>query len=474
MSLLQRTIHLLRKYRITPRKRLGQNFVVDETLIRRMIMYAAISREDIVLEVGAGLGHLTRHLAKRCRRVLAVEIDPRLVRALREQTCDLSNVEIIEGDILKVSVPPFNKVVSTPPYSISSPLLFWLLDRKFDCAVLTFQREFAQRLAAPIGSRDYGRVTVTTYYRAEVKLLDLVPREAFYPPPEVDSRIVYIEPRRTPPFRVENEKLFFDLVRILFTQRNRKVRNAVAPLLHTLGIPKEAVRIFADSLPFHDRRPRELSPEDFAHLSNELAGRTSKHVFFRDCHLLVWRGVYEPAEDTYLIAENLDVEDGEEVLDMGTGCGILAILAAKKASRVVAVDVNPRSVQCAEVNAWLNRVAQKVDVRVGSLFEPLRPDERFDLVLFNAPYLPTDTEPETMIERSWSGGPTGREVIDSFIEGVAAHLKRRGRVLLVQSSLSNIDETLRRFREKGFEAEVVAEKKVPFENIVLIRAELRG
>lgn len=242
---------------------------MNADLLQRMIAYASVTEDDVVLEVGAGLGFLTQLLSNECKRVIAVEVDPKLITILREQIHDLQNVDLIEGDILKVSVPPFDKVVSTPPYSISSPFLFWLLERKFDCAVLTFQKEFAERLAASVGSKDYGRLTVTTYYRAEAELLDYVPREMFYPPPDVDSMVVRLKPRE-PPFHVEDEETFLELVRTLFTQRNKKVRNAIIPFLHKLGIKRENAVGLADSLLFHDNRVRGLAPEDFGILANEI------------------------------------------------------------------------------------------------------------------------------------------------------------------------------------------------------------
>ncbi len=269
MDLLQETKRLLRLYRIFPKKRLGQSFVVNSALLQQMISYADISEEDMVLEVGAGLGFLTRLLSKTCKRVIAVEIDPKLVRILQRQLHDLPNVDLIKGDILSSTVPKFDKVVSTPPYSISSPLLFWLLEKTFDCAVLAFQEAFACRLAASAGSKDYGRLTVTTYYRAKVDLLDHVPRDMFHPPPDVDSMIVRLKPRK-PPFPVQDEKSFFKVVQTVFTQKNRKVRNAVVPLLRGLGVKKTDVTRLADSLPFCNDRVRELAPEDFGALTNEV------------------------------------------------------------------------------------------------------------------------------------------------------------------------------------------------------------
>lgn len=275
MSLLQQTKRLLHAYRVFPKKRLGQNFMTDSALLQRMISYAELNNEDVVLEVGAGFGFLTRLLSQRCKKVVAVEVDPKLIQALREQFKNIKNVELIEGDVLKASIPAFNKVVSTPPYSISSPLLFWLLERPFDVAVLTFQKELAERLAASVGSKDYSRLTVTTYYRADVELLDYVPRTAFYPPPDIESLIVRLKPKSKPPFRVKDEQAFFELVQIVFTQRNKKLRNAILQFFQKRGIAKEKAQELADSLTFHDKRVRELAPEDFGALTNEILEKTS-------------------------------------------------------------------------------------------------------------------------------------------------------------------------------------------------------
>jgi 16S rRNA (adenine1518-N6/adenine1519-N6)-dimethyltransferase len=269
MDLLQETKRLLNFYKIFPKKRLGQSFMINSDLLKKMISYASINKKDVVLEVGAGLGFLTRALSERCKEVIAVEVDPHLTKILKEQISGLPNVDLIEGDILRVPVPQFNKVVSTPPYSISSPLLFWLLEKNFECATLTFQKEFAERLAASVGTKDYGRLTVTTYYLAEVDLLDSVPRSMFYPPPDVDSIVVRLKPRK-PPFFVEDEEIFFELVQALFTQRNRKIRNAIVPFLHKREVENVNAVELADSLTFGEKRVRELAPEDFGALTNEV------------------------------------------------------------------------------------------------------------------------------------------------------------------------------------------------------------
>jgi 16S rRNA (adenine1518-N6/adenine1519-N6)-dimethyltransferase len=268
-NLLQRAKHLLRLYGFSPKKRLGQNFTVNSEILQRLVSHASLTKDDVVLEVGAGFGFLTPLLSGACKKVIAVEVDPTLVNFLRKQLHSLQNVELIEGDILNISLPLFNKVVSAPPYSISSPLLFRLLENKFDSAVLILQKEFVERLAASVGSKDYGRLTVTIYYRADVELLGFVPRTMFYPPPDVDSMMVRLKPRAAP-FHVDNEETFFELVRTLFTQRNKKVRNGLIPFLRKRELSKEEAVELADSMVYSAKRVRELAPEDFGILTNML------------------------------------------------------------------------------------------------------------------------------------------------------------------------------------------------------------
>jgi len=269
MSLLDETRRLLRYYKIIPKKRLGQNFLVDEEALCKMVSYASINRRDTVIEVGAGLGFLTEKLAENAERVIAVEIDERLVKALRKRLKKYSNVTILHGDIIEISVSHFNKVVSTPPYYISSPLQLWLLSKPFEEAVLSFQKEFAERLTASVGSKNYGRLTVTTYYRADVEALDVIPKESFWPSPKVDSLIIRLKPR-CPPFRVEDENLFLDIVRAIFTQKNKKLKNAIMPFFSRFRLSRNEAKKLAESLPFHDRRPRELSPEEIGLIADEI------------------------------------------------------------------------------------------------------------------------------------------------------------------------------------------------------------
>jgi len=196
-----------------------------------------------------------------------------------------------------------------------------------------------------------------------------------------------------------------------------------------------------------------------------------KQISYHDSTFQIFRNVYEPAEDTILAADNISFDEEDTVLDIGTGCGILAILAAHRAKKVVAVDVSPYAIRCARKNAEINKIAQKIDVRKGDLFQPVHKGEKFSLIIFNAPYLPsTPMEDRSWLGRSWSGGPAGRRLIDRFIAEVPQYLEKEGGILLVQSDLANVDETLRMFREAELEARIIAERKVSFETIVLIQA----
>jgi len=200
---------------------------------------------------------------------------------------------------------------------------------------------------------------------------------------------------------------------------------------------------------------------------------SAKTIFYADLSFEVFEEVYEPADDTFLIADKLDqaIVEGDTVLDIGTGCGILAVIASKKASKVVATDVNPHAVECAKRNAKANRAASNLEVRLGDLFEPILKTEKFDVILFNAPYLPsTPKEQKAWISRAWAGGRAGRKVIDNFIANAPNYLEAKGRILLAQSTLSNVQRTLMRFSDIGLDAKAIAEKKVAFETIVVIQA----
>jgi release factor glutamine methyltransferase len=199
---------------------------------------------------------------------------------------------------------------------------------------------------------------------------------------------------------------------------------------------------------------------------------TVKRAHFGNYSFNVWENVYEPSEDSFLFAENLDVEEGSRVLDVGTGCGILGIVVAEKASNVIAVDINPFSVRCAKENSMLNNVRSKMVFVQTDLLAALNVRARFDLILFNAPYLPaTEIEAESWIGHSWAGGANGREVIDRFIPEASSHLRSKGRIILMQSTLTNVEQTIHKFEEYNLKANIKAESRLPFfETLILLEA----
>ena len=189
---------------------------------------------------------------------------------------------------------------------------------------------------------------------------------------------------------------------------------------------------------------------------------------YKGIHYQTHPEVYEPAEDTFLFAENLQVERRDYVLEIGTGTGLIAIIVSRQCRTVTATDVNPQAIDCAVKNIITNK-AYNVELKQGDLFEPVQ-DEKFDLILFNTPYLPTSEEEmvDDELDAAWDGGEDGRKVIDQFLEGLKDHLKPSGRVQLVQSSLSNVEHTLKKLDEMGFDASVTAREKFFFEEVVVI------
>lgn len=267
--MLNQTLATLRRYGIRPSKRAGQHHVVDLTVLEKMVDHAHLSREDVVLEIGAGIGNLTRLLAQCAGEVISIERDMRLIKILHGQMRGLANVQIVHGDALRVELPKFNKVVANLPYGISSDITFRLLEHKFELAVLMYQQEFAERLVAKPGSSDYSRLTVNAYYRAHVELLGEVPPEAFVPQPKVTSAIVRLSPRE-PPFEVKNEQMFCSVIRALFQHRRQRVRNALyrsfGEVFSGMKISKAERRAMIDhGIPkdLAEARVMDLAPEKF-------------------------------------------------------------------------------------------------------------------------------------------------------------------------------------------------------------------
>lgn len=232
-------------------------------MLDRIIGYGEVNSSDTVLEIGAGYGNLTGKLAEKAGRVIAIEVDPELAASLYRW----KNVDVMVGDALKVEFPTFNKVISNLPYSISSPVTFKLLQHKFDLGILMYQHEFAERMVALPGSKDFGRLSVSVQYLADVGILEVVPRTAFITPPEVNSAIVRMTPR-PPPYEVKDCDFFKKFISAIFSQRRKKLRNAILNNAGLLGIRVEAINKLPAEL--IDKRPETIPPPELAKLANIL------------------------------------------------------------------------------------------------------------------------------------------------------------------------------------------------------------
>jgi len=260
---------MIAQYEIHPRKRLGQSFLEDRNIIRRIVALAEPAGDETVVEIGAGLGSMTEELAKSAGRLIAIEVDQRLVGVLRERFAGQDRVEVLQTDVLKYdfsSACPGGriKVVGNIPYHISSPILFRLLDfrRSISSMLLMFQKELADRITAPPGTKDYGipSVLVARYTRATYELT--VPPTCFYPVPDVVSSVLRIVVRQEP--NLPDEALFAKIVRAAFAQRRKTLWNN----LRHIGIPEEMVgRMFAGSGIDRTRRAETLSVEEFSLLT---------------------------------------------------------------------------------------------------------------------------------------------------------------------------------------------------------------
>jgi len=260
--------------RFRPLKRLGQNFLANKHIASRVVSTAELTTGDSVLEPGAGYGTLTHLLGEKAGRVLAVEKDRRLVSHLRKEFENSPNVQVIEGDVLKIPLPQFNKVVGTPPYVLSSKLILFLTKKKFDLASLVFQKEFGERLLAEPGTAEYGRLSITAQRSLRIRPIMNIPATSFRPKPKVDSILLRISPNGVN--SAVNEELFEELVRGLFNQRRRVVRSS---FLHFLSkkIGREKARTGLQALTLPEKRVFQLTVSDLEELCQQLSKVLEPH-----------------------------------------------------------------------------------------------------------------------------------------------------------------------------------------------------
>ena len=250
-----------------------QHFLVDDRVLERLPGYLPDDAEtDHVLEIGPGAGALTDRLLEVADRLTVVERNPTLAAFLEREFADAvetGRLTVVEGDALEVELPPFTASVSNLPYGVSSELAFRLLPEGRP-TVLMFQREFAERMAADPGTDDYGRLSVTAGHYAEVEVVEPVPKEAFSPAPAVESAVVRTTPR-TPAYEVPDDDRFMDLVRAVFTQRRKTMRNAVRNTAHISGLEDPDAVVEAADESLMSKRAGEVSPAEFARLARTAA-----------------------------------------------------------------------------------------------------------------------------------------------------------------------------------------------------------
>ena len=269
--LVKETLKILKENDIRLDRRKGQNYLIDSNILNKIVDYADLSMEDTVLEIGAGIGTLTIPLAEHAQKVIAVEQDPKIAAVLsrRLQELNISNVEVIIADAVKIEFPPFNKVVSNLPYKISSPITFKLLEYDFDFAILMYQLEFAERLVAKPGESNYSRLSLMTYFYGDIEMLFEVSKHAFFPNPKISSAVIRLVPNK----KAEIDEFLVKVSRALFQHKKKKVRNAMLNSFHEIAkVDKKRAKEIVSKLDENllSARVVKLEPEDVMAISREL------------------------------------------------------------------------------------------------------------------------------------------------------------------------------------------------------------
>ena len=271
--------NVLSKHGFNFSKALGQNFLINPSVCPRMAENCGADENTGVIEIGAGIGVLTAELAKRAKKVVSIELDTRLLPVLEETLGEFDNVEIVNADVMKTDLHALIAekfqgmdvvVCANLPYYITSPIITMLLEEKLPIKAITVmvQKEAADRLSTPVGSRDSGAITVCTNYYAEVKHLFNVSRGSFMPPPNVDSTVIKLQIRPEPAVKVSDEKKFFRMVKAAFAQRRKTAVNSIAS---GMGLSKNQVaEALSKSGLDVNVRAEKLTMEELAALSENL------------------------------------------------------------------------------------------------------------------------------------------------------------------------------------------------------------
>ena len=272
------TKQIIEKYGFKFSKSLGQNFLIDENILYKIINGAEVTNEDVVLEIGPGIGTLTQALAERAKKVAAIEIDKALIPILKDTLSQFNNVEVVNGDVLKldllklvreISSERAVKVIANLPYYVTTPIIMRFLEEKIPLTnmVVMIQKEVADRMQAKPGTKDYGALSVAVQYYSEPKIIARVPRSVFIPQPNVESTVIKLDILKKTRVLVQNEKLMFDIIKAAFGKRRKTLLNALAS--STLGFEKETIRqVLSRSGINEERRGETLTIEEFADLAD--------------------------------------------------------------------------------------------------------------------------------------------------------------------------------------------------------------
>ena len=280
MSILKDTKFIMDKYHITANKNLGQNFLIDDDTVSGIVDAANVSKDDLIIEIGPGLGTLTKELLDRAGKVICIELDKRMIEILNDRFSLYDNFEIINEDVLKVDLNKLiktnkneqiknAKIVANLPYYITTPIIMKLLEEKLDIQTITVmvQKEVADRLIATPGEKLSGAITYSVYYYATSESVTIVENNSFIPEPEVDSEVIKLKIRKEYPVKLLDEQHFFKVIKASFTQRRKTLINA---LVNT-GILKnknQAKELFDNLKMDYNTRGETLSIEQFAEISN--------------------------------------------------------------------------------------------------------------------------------------------------------------------------------------------------------------
>ena len=278
----RKTDEIMRKYGFTFKKSLGQNFMIDVNILRNMIQHAQIDADSGVVEIGPGIGSLTEQLAIQAKKVLAFEIDQRLLPILEETLAAYDNVTVIHDDVLEVDVaaviaehfsPDMDlHLVANLPYYITTPIIMSVLERNVPVQTMTLllQKEVAERMAAQPNTKAYGSLSIAVQYYTKSRVVMEVPKTAFMPQPNVTSSVLHLEKRSKPIVDVIDESLFFRVVKASFFHRRKNIRNNLNAHFKE-ELPKEVIQEVLNKASIDEtRRGESLSIEEFAHLANVL------------------------------------------------------------------------------------------------------------------------------------------------------------------------------------------------------------